>query len=178
MMQLKDDTRINVAQLMKEDVGAYRTYDLTLRWVALDEDTMSHDVTARVRLTRIGDGLLATGTVAGTAIVECARWLEMYDQPFSAESDHEYRPLIDVRSGTPVAQPAPAEELGVIDESHELDLSEPFRQVAILDLPIKPICDEDCPGIARVDEDDDNAGDQRFRVLGGLLEENETTRLT
>lgn len=114
-MQLKDDTRINVAQLMKEDVGAYRTYDLTLRWFALDEDTMSHDVTARVRLTRIGDGLLATGTVAGTAIVECARCLEMYDQPFSAEFDHEYRPLIDVRSGTPVAQPAPAEELGVID---------------------------------------------------------------
>lgn len=174
-MQLKNDTRLNVAQLMKEDVGAYRTYDVALDWFALDEDIMARDVTARVRLTRIGDGLLATGTVAGTAILECVRCLEMYDQPFTAEFDHEYRPSIDVRSGIPVAQPAAAEELGTIDELHELDLTEPFRQVALLDLPIKPICRDDCPGIVPAGASGDEVGDQRLRVLGALLEDDETT---
>lgn len=173
-MQLKNDTRINVAQLMKEDVGAYRIYDVTLDWFGLDEDIMARDVTARVRLTRIGDGLLATGSVAGTAIIECVRCLEMYDQPFAAEFDHEYRPSIDVRSGIPVEQPAPAEEMGTIDEAHELDLTEPFRQVALLDLPIKPICREDCPGIVRADDDGDEVGDRRLRVLGDLLKDDET----
>lgn len=173
-MQLKNDTRINVAQLMKEDVGAYRRYDVALDWFALDEDIMARDVTARVRLTRVGDGLLASGTIAGTAILECVRCLEMYDQPFAAEFDHEYRPSIDVRSGIPVAQPEPAEEMGAIDEAHELDLMEPFRQVALLDLPIKPICREDCPGIVRPDEDGAEAGDQRLRMLRELLEGDET----
>lgn len=173
-MQLKNDTRINVAQLMKEDVGAFRIYDVALDWFAVDEDIMSRDVVARVRLTRVGDGLLATGTIAGTAIVECVRCLEMYDQPFSAEFDHEYRPSIDVRSGVPVEQPEPAEELGAIDESHELDLTEPFRQVALLDLPIKPICREDCPGLLQADEDDSELGDQRLFALGKLLEDDET----
>ena len=174
-MQLKNDTRINVAQLMKEDVGAYRIYDVALDWFALDDDIMARDVAARVRLTRIGDGLLATGSVAGTAILECVRCLEMYDQPFSAEFDHEYRPSIDVRSGMPVDQPPPAEEMGTIDEAHELDLTEPFRQVALLDLPIKPVCREDCPGVVPVDSGDDEAGDHRLSVLGRLLEDDETT---
>ena len=173
-MHLKNDTRINVAQLMKEDVGAFRAYDVSLDWFALDEDIMARDVMARVRLTRIGDGLLATGTIAGTAILECVRCLEMYDQPFAAEFDHAYHPSIDVRSGIPVAQPAPAEELGTIDEAHELDLTEPFRQVAILDLPIKPVCREDCPGILPTDADGAEAGDQRFLVLGELLDDDET----
>ncbi|MCO5176999.1 MAG: DUF177 domain-containing protein [Thermomicrobiales bacterium] len=174
-MQLKNDTRINVAQLMKEDVGAYRVYDVSLDWFALDQDMMARDVTAHVRLTRIGDGLLATGSVAGTAIIECVRCLEMYDQPFAAEFDHDYRPSIDVRSGAPVAHMVPAEEVGTIDESHELDLTEPFRQVALLDLPIKPICREDCPGLGQGGDDDSEVGDLRFRILGDLLDEDETS---
>jgi uncharacterized protein len=173
-MQLKNDTRINVAQLMKEDVGAFRTYDVSLNWFALDQDVMARDVTAQVRLTRIGDGLLATGTVAGTAIIECVRCLEMYDQPFAADFDHEYESSIDVRSGAPLGPLAPVEEIGTIDESHELDLTEPFRQVALLDLPIKPICRDDCPGLGQGSDDDGDVGDLRFRILGDLLDDDET----
>jgi uncharacterized protein len=168
-MDLKNDTIINVAQLMKEDIGAARKVRMSLDWFALDQDLMAKDVRADLRLTRITHGILASGRVSGIAMVECVRCLELYDQPFAADFDQEYRPTIDVRSGVALDQPSADEELGVIDAAHELDLAEPIRQVAILDLPIKPVCREDCEGLGQAEFGDDEVGDRRLGVLGSLL---------
>jgi uncharacterized protein len=170
-MELKNDTIINVAQLMKDDVGSARKYSLSLDWFSLDQDLMAKDVSADVRLTRISGGILASGQVSGTAMVECARCLEIYEQPFSAVFDHEYRPTIDVRSGQLVDQPGAEEELGTIDDAHELDVAEPMRQVAILDVPIKPICMEACPGLQADAPDDEQENDRRLGVLSALLDD-------
>jgi uncharacterized protein len=168
-MQLKNDTVINVAQLMKEDVGASRKYELALDRFSLDDDLIAKDVRANLRLMRITRGILASGRISGLALVECHRCLEMFEQPFETDFDHEYRPTIDVRSGLLVDQPNPDEELGLIDEAHELDLSEPMRQVAILDLPIKLICGEQCPGLGENVGDDEDDIDRRLEVLEDLL---------
>lgn len=170
-MQLQNDTRINVAQLMKDDLGAARKYTASLNWFSLDDDLMAKDVQADIRLTRIIDGILATGNVRGIALVECVRCLEIYEQPFAASFDQEYRPTIDVRSGLLVEQPDPDEELGTIDEAHELDLSEPMRQVAILDLPIRPVCGDDCEGIREFAVERDDAIDRRLSALSQLLDD-------
>lgn len=169
-MQLQNDTRINVAQLMKDELGAARKYNATLDWFSLDEDLMAKDVRADVRLTRITEGVLATGHVRGIALVECVRCLEIYEQPFDADFDQEYRPTIDVRSGLLVDQPDPDQEMGTIDDAHELDLAEPMRQVAILDLPIKPICSDDCEGIKEFAVEDGDAIDRRLSALSQLLD--------
>lgn len=175
-MDLKNDTVINVAQLMKDDVGAARKVHVSLDWFALDQDLMAKDVRADLRLTRITNGILASGRASGIAKVECVRCLEIYDQPFAADFDQEYRPTIDVRSGVPLDQPAADEELGSINESHELDLAEPIRQVAILDLPIKPVCHEDCVGIGRSEFGDEEDVDRRLGILSQLLDgEDDTT---
>jgi uncharacterized protein len=160
---------------MKDDIGAARKLRLSLDWFALDQDLMAKDVTAEARLTRITHGILASGHVSGTAMVECVRCLELYEQPFSADFDQEYRPTIDVRSGVPLEQPAVDEEMGTIDASHELDLAEPLRQVAILDLPIKPVCGEDCPGLGDTESGDDDDLDGRLDVLGQLLADEDDT---
>ncbi len=172
-MQLQNDTRINVAQLMKDDLGAARKYDVSLDWFSLDEDLMARDVQAGVRLTRITHGILATGHVAGTALVECVRCLEIYEQAFEADFDQEYRPTIDVRSGLLLDQPDPDEEMGTIDDAHELDLAEPMRQVAIIDLPIKPVCSDDCEGIQEFAVEDGDAIDRRLSALSQLLDDDD-----
>src|SRR5438093_13598527 len=117
---------------MKENVGAARCYAIDLDWFTLDHDLMAKDVHTDLRLTRLSQGILAGGSVTGTALVECVRCLEIYEQPFASDFDQEYRPTIDVRSGVAVTQPDPEDEMGSIDESHELDFAEPIRQVAIL----------------------------------------------
>ena len=170
-LQLENDTIVNVAHLMKAEVGEKRRVALDLDWFALDEDLAAKDIHADLRMMRISRGVLVSGHVRGTALVECARCLEIYEQSFEAEFDEEYRPTIDIRSGLLVEQPAAEEELGTIDEAHELDLGEPLRQVAILALPIKPICREDCAGVADANLDDVDEGDRRLGVLSQLLDE-------
>jgi uncharacterized protein len=138
-------------------------------WFALDQDIMARDVRADVRLTRINGGVLASGTAQGVAMIECVRCLDVYEQVFEAEFDQEYRPTIDVRSGLAVEQPGLEEEIGAIDDLHQLDLTEPIRQVGIVALPIKPVCRDDCPGLPEQADQAVEGGDVRFEALVRLL---------
>lgn len=178
--QLENDTIINVSKLLQEGVGGVRYFELMLDWFALDTDLMARDITGRVRLMRINDGILLTGTVQGIAMVECVRCLEIYDQPFKTELEQEYRPMLDLSLRRFTASEDPEEpdesldDVAEIDETHELDLAEPLRQFAILALPIKPICGEDCPGL-EVEDPEEGVGDHRLAVLGELLDESPET---
>jgi uncharacterized protein len=91
-------------------------------------------------------------------------------QAFRGEIEGEYRPSIDVRTGYPLALPEDS-DIFVIDHNHELDLNELFRQVAVVSLPMQPICREDCPGIVTDDDaDSSDDADERLAVLSKLLE--------
>lgn len=170
MTRLKNDTVLNVAGLLKEQVGAFRVYDVELGWFALDKDIMARDITGQLRLTRIVNGILAGFSFQGTALVECVRCLEIYEQPFETSFDQEYRPSIDIRTGLPVEAPDPVEDIGQINETHELDIAEPVRQEALVALPMRPTCGEDCPGPDVPEDEDADAGDARLSVLADLLD--------
>lgn len=175
MGRLENDTIVNVAQLLKEQVGASRLYDLSLDWFALDVDLMASRIRGQVRLTRIAGGILASGEVDGIGHVECVRCLDIYEQPFHATFDQEFRPTIDIRTGTPIDPPDPVEDIGGIDEAHELDIAEPLRQEALLELPMRAVCGDDCPG-PEVPEDEDEVMDARLVVLADLLDEDQVSR--
>ncbi|HET7034408.1 MAG TPA: DUF177 domain-containing protein [Thermomicrobiaceae bacterium] len=171
---LINDTVVNVAQLLKEPVGATRLVDLRLDQFPLDEEggARAHDVEAEIRLTRVEGGVLADGQLRGLAELECVRCLELFDAPFAGEFDAEYRPSIDIRTGLPLPRPED-EETFVIDHNHELDLGELLRQVALVALPMQPICREDCPGVVAevAPEPAGEASDDRLAVLRRLLED-------
>lgn len=169
MAHLKNDTVINVSQLLKEHVGEFRVYDMELGWFALDGDIMARDIAGRLRLTRIVTGLLASVEMQGTALVECVRCLEIYEEPFQTTFDQEFKPSIDVRTGAPLEAPDPAEDIGVISPAHELDLAEAIRQEALVALPMRQICGDDCPGPDIPVDPDADAGDPRLRALEELL---------
>lgn len=174
MTQLENDTIVNVSGLLKEQVGATRTYELLLDWFALDSDIMAERIRGQVRLTRIATGILASGDVKGIGLVECVRCLEIYEQPFHAVFDQEFRPTIDVRTGAILDQPDPIDDIGRIDEVHELDISEPLRQEALLELPMRAICGENCPGPDIPEDPEAGRGDARLNVLAELLEDEQT----
>lgn len=175
MARLKNDTVINVAQLLKEQVGTFRVYEVELGWFALDSDIVARDLTGRLRLTRLVDGVLATAEIQGTALVECVRCLEIYEQPFSTAFDQEFRPALDIRTGLPVDPPDPAEDVGRINEAHLLDFSEAVRQEALVALPMRPTCGDDCPGPDVPDDPDGDTGDPRLSALEALLEDEQVS---
>lgn len=169
---LTNDTVVNVAQLLKEPVGAARSLDVHLDRFELDADLTANEVVASIRLTRIETGILTEGDISGVVELECVRCLDRYMQAFRGTIEGEYRPSIDVRTGYPLELPEDS-DIFVIDNNHELDLNELFRQVAVVSLPMQPLCREDCPGIVteaddEVDSSDDT--DERLAVLSKLLE--------
>ena len=180
---LVNDTTINVASLLQEDVGSTRTIHVQLDTFSLDDDLFANDLEADVRLTRIGHHLLADGTVRANVALECVRCLTTFEQGIETTFSEKYRQAYDVRSGMGIAakdmdDEDPDEdddESFVIDEGHELDLAEAFRQNLVLALPMVPTCGDECPGPPDHEHtsDEEQPGGQ-FDALASLLEEDET----
>ena len=173
---IENDTVLNVSQLLQETTGASRSYRLSLDWFALDTDLMARDVTGELKLMRVGNGLMLSGKIRGTALIECVGCLEIYEQPFETEVEQEYRPIYDVAMGS-VDEDEETDfesEVDEIDDANELDLAEPIRQYAILALPMRPNCGPDCPGLG-VEEEAGPEYDHRMAALAALLEESAET---
>ncbi|HLT20061.1 MAG TPA: DUF177 domain-containing protein [Thermomicrobiales bacterium] len=173
---IENDTVLNVSQLLQETTGASRSYRLSLDWFALDTDLMARDVTGELKLMRVGNGLMLSGKIRGTALIECVGCLEIYEQPFETEVEQEYRPIYDVAMGS-VDDDEETDfesEVDEIDDANELDLAEPIRQYAILALPMRPNCGPDCPGLG-VEEEAGPEYDHRMAALAALLEESAET---
>jgi len=132
--------QINVAQLLKESVGAVRTYEI-------DEITEEgFPIKGTVKLLRTNRSILATGSLDTATRGECSRCLQKYEYPLQIEIEEEYFLTKDPISG--IALPPPGEAGAfLINENHILDLSEAVRQYTIMALPMKPICREDCAGL-------------------------------
>jgi uncharacterized protein len=132
--------QINVAQLLKESVGAVRTYEID------ETNEEGLPIKGTVKLLRTNRSILVTGSLDTATRVECSRCLQKYKHPLQIEIEEEYFLTRDPVSG--VALPPPGEAGAfLIDENHILDLSEAIRQYTIMALPMKPICREDCAGL-------------------------------
>jgi uncharacterized protein len=115
-------------------------------------------------------GILAKGNLAANVELECIRCLEPYAQPVEAEFADEYRPTIDIATGAELT-PGPAEaddEYFSISDVHLLDLRESIRQALVLELPMAPLCRDDCPGLPEA-AGLSNEVDDRLAVLSRLL---------
>jgi len=103
-------------------------------------------VEGEVRLMRTDRGILAKGRLHTEVEVTCSRCLSLFRCPLALNIEEEYLTTADVVSGARLSLP---EELGsfTIDEHHVLDLTETIRQYALLAIPMKPLCREDCAGL-------------------------------
>jgi len=138
---------INVSQQLKSAIGTLREYDIDSELDILDIGVKSL-IKGRVNLTRTNRGILVQGQVQTSIPVECSRCLNLYECHLIINIEEEYFPMIDVNSGTALEVPEEPENFR-IDEHHILDLSEAIRQNALLAVPMKPLCREDCPGLCQ-----------------------------
>jgi len=173
--ELKNETAVNIAGLLKSQLGETRSYRLHLDQFRADGETVARNIEGDVRLTRLRDGVMATLKVQGVAPLECVACLREYDQPFAIEFDEEYVQTVDVRTGTGLGADLMGDdgnERSLIDENHEIDLREPLRQEILVALPMKPNCGPDCPGPDLPDGEttsNDEVVDERLAALASLL---------
>jgi uncharacterized protein len=171
----------NVAQLLKEPVGATRVYQLSEGQESIEDVPAVKPYIGSVKLTRINEGILADVKVDTRVRLSCSRCLADTELPLSLRFTEEYRPTVDLGSGAAVRVHS-EEDKFTLDESHTLDLTEAVRQYALTAIPLSPLCREDCAGLCPVCGKDRNASphdhrseptDPRLEVLGKLLEDDE-----
>ena len=137
----------NVAQLLKEPVGSSRVYPVDATFDRLPETGTDH-VSGRVTMIRADKGIWVSGRLETRAVCVCSRCLTTYPHPVRFQLDEVYMPTVDMITGAPLTQPVEDGAL-TIDHNHTLSLLEAVRQYTILNMPMKPLCRAECPGICQ-----------------------------
>jgi uncharacterized protein len=168
-----DNLTFNVAQLLKEPIGATRNGQVVaglfgllpeLEQLALlnhgeqepsapieaeDERAAEPVVAGPVRLMHTQGGVLVQGKLHAQTTLTCSRCLEPVAVPLDIELVEIFTPTIDVLTGRPVQNEEEDRALWINDR-HLLDLSEVLRQDLLLALPMHVLCREECRGLCPV----------------------------
>ena len=134
--------KINVSQLLKESIGTEQDYNINGS-VNIMENDSSNAVLGKVSLIRTNRSILAKGEFNTGIDIDCARCLNRFSFPVKLDFEEEYFPL----NYTDADLPPDEADAFTIDENHIIDLAEVIRQYALIALPMKPLCSEDCKGL-------------------------------
>ncbi len=94
------------------------------------------DLELDVRLERVAEGVLVTGTVRAPLVGECARCLDL----FTSATEVRFTELFTHDASDDDAD-------GYLLDGDLLDLEPALRDALVLELPLAPLCAEDCPGL-------------------------------
>ena len=127
------------------------------------------DLLLDLRLESVVEGVLATGRVSGSLVAECVRCLD----PVEVEVDADFQELFyyDLED---LSQEELEEAVSVVEDM--VDTEALVRDAIMLELPLQPLCEPDCPGLcaecgASLAEDPEHGHeslDPRWAALGAL----------
>lgn len=93
--------------------------------------------------SKTGDELIFQGFVSTKAELECARCLERFESDFSSKIQFVVH-LIEINQ----PQDSDDDDFVVLPKTaQEYDIGQRVREAIILELPIKPLCSENCLGL-------------------------------
>ena len=135
--------QINVSQLLKAPIGSIRDYQISEVTDIADGSSL---IQGEVRLLRVDRGILVKGTLHTEIELTCSRCLSLFSCPLTLNIEEEYYPTTNVATGASLPPPDDPDRFR-IDGNNILDLTEAVRQYALLVIPMKPLCREDCAGL-------------------------------
>ena len=96
-----------------------------------------------IQLEGVTEGVLVTATVTGPLAGECARCLEAFNSEFKVR----FQELFVLATDAERADDAETEDSYLLDGSGLLDLEPAVRDAIVLELPLSPLCEDDCQGL-------------------------------
>jgi uncharacterized protein len=129
-------------KVLRRDVPAPADFGLEMIGVPVGEP-----IRLDLRLESVMEGVLASGTVEADVTGECSRCLE----PFTEHVDVDLTELYAYRDSVTDETSDPDEVSRIVDE--RIDLEPAVRDAVLLELPVTPLCREDCPGVVSPDPD-------------------------
>ena len=139
---------VNVAQLLRAQVGTFRSFEFSEQEPDLSAELgLRSPIEGRVKLTRTPRGILAEVAYRVTVEQECGRCLEPVRTELGSQVCEEYLAMTNVATGQPLAGVVAEADEQVISPTHELDLTDVIRQDIVVQQPIQPLCREACAGL-------------------------------
>ena len=100
----------------------------------------------RIKLLRFGKKILVDGSVQGAASLKCSRCLNDFSRPVDLEFREEYTPADENERGS--RQELSGDEMDIgFYKGEEIDLAGIVNEQVLLEVPMKPLCKNDCRGI-------------------------------
>lgn len=108
-----------------------------------EDIVVSHDISGRLHLTRDEDKILVTGSVQSVVCLPCSRCLVKHEIKLTTDVDLSLK----VTKAESIEDEAQLEDNEIPVRGPEIELSDIIFQEILLDIPMKPLCRDDCPGI-------------------------------
>jgi uncharacterized protein len=185
---MTDNLTFNVAQLLREPVGATRPGQVVADLGRLAPElaqvagVAEGVLSGSIRLMHTTGGVLVQGDLTGQATLPCARCLEPVVVPLNVALEEIFVSTIDLVTGQTV-MPEEEDRALWIDEHHILDLTEVLRQDVLLAAPLHVLCRDECRGLCPICGQNLNDGlcacqpepDPRWAALTALLPKRESS---
>jgi uncharacterized protein len=168
----KNFLRFNIGFIIHEDAGYTKQFDFSIDELYIPPDLELADLTGKVTFGRTPQGIIAHVQASANLEAECVRCLDVFIQ--HVQTDFSELFAFDKRSID--------DEGLLVPEDGYVDLAPMVREYLLLDLPIKPICQQKCTGLdpetgeKRTSEPTEDRKDQidpRMEVLKKLLDNSE-----
>lgn len=119
--------------------------DIALEELAAGPDVYQFDepVSWSATITNTGDALLVMGRAKAHAKTQCARCLE----DFSIELEGDIEGYFLLSEDGPRPDDMDDDEFEVLPSDHKIDLEPLVVAALLIDMPLIPLCDEDCKGL-------------------------------
>ena len=182
----------NCADLPRR-AGEMREYEITIDapetlGIPLFGVPQGDPIDLDLRIEAVDEGILASARVRALAVGECTRCLDRVEQ----EVDEDFHELYIYESDPRSKQSRRREAEVIVDDEDPvsvmqgdyIDLEAPIRDAIILNLPVNPLCDEDCLGLCPgcgvkwVELPEDHGHDQIDIRWAGLEKLSEFGKLT
>ena len=136
---------INVSGLTREISGSTRAYGVDEKCDLLD-GSGPRRVSGTVRLLRTDKGIWVSASLDTHTDSICGRCLAEYVQPLHMAIEEEFLLSIDPFTGTRTSR-REDDQYFHVGPDQVLDLTEPAIQYAAINMPMKPICRNECAGM-------------------------------
>jgi len=141
VLKKNDPLRLDVSYLVKGSPGTHKEFDFLFPQLTITPELTLVDIKGKIAVSTTEDGVVAEGQLAALTPLVCSRCLEDFWQPIKinfAEIFSSHPLEGDIGLGE---QPLPADG--------SIDLTPLLRDYAILDIPIRQVCREDCKGLCQ-----------------------------
>ena len=165
----KNPLRFNVGFLLKQPIGTNRDIPIDDAEVRFSDDFSSQELTGMINFGRTPEGILVTGTLKARVPQECVRCLGTFSYSTHAAFSELYAFSWKTATDSDL----------VLSEDADIDLLPIVREYLLLDIPIQPVCQEDCKGLCPECGEDLNKSscEHARKELDAMVEDAPDTRM-